>query len=431
MRFFFIFFFLFFSSESYAAVAAAAYSMTSSTGAIFDATQGILPAATPFTFAPSTAANEAVNVTRAFSLDALTPFGTAAGGFTEGGFLSAAAVDTLGASLAAAAPVLIAGGALYLAYKAANFDVSTGQPLAGGSVTIPGVGICAAPVNGGCSSLGGNGIFPAPIGCPSGNLIANNSSGYVSGSCMLQAPLPGSTPSPAQEQAAINSWAGSSNSNAAQLASDANKAGIPLPKIVPDPSLTPVPSPMVTPWVTTHTQIDPSTGVSTQTQTQAQLQPQPNLAPSLTDPIPVQIQTNTQTLTNGVPTSSSTDSVANVSPNTSPSSATSPNNNAPPAPDPCTTDPNHLGCVDLGTAPTPEAIKQVPIDLSSTNFNTFSFSGSAACPAPQSVSILGQSISVSFTPICSAMSMFKPIALAVAFFVAGLIIIGQRQSAAS
>lgn len=120
-----------------------------------------------------------------------------------------------------------------------------------------------------------------------------------------------------------------------------------------------------------------------------------------------------------------TDTAGN--PVSNPTPTTSPNT----PPDPCSTDPNHLGCIDLGNNPTPETIKQVPIDLSTTSFNTFSFSGPSSCPAPASISILGQPISFSYTPICNAMSYFKPIALAVAFFVAGLIVIGQRQSGAS
>lgn len=77
-----------------------------------------------------------------------------------------------------------------------------------------------------------------------------------------------------------------------------------------------------------------------------------------------------------------------------------------------------------------DAIGTRNVDLSTFGFNTFSFTGTAACPAPRTFTLQngGQLIAVSWQPFCDFVGWFRPVALAVSLFIAGMIMLGQRSS---
>jgi len=94
----------------------------------------------------------------------------------------------------------------------------------------------------------------------------------------------------------------------------------------------------------------------------------------------------------------------------------------------CALHPNSSACADLGTAPTEPPMGTKTVDVSGTSFNTYSFFGNAACPAPKVFSTHGRAITFSYQPFCDFLNIFRLIALAVATFIAGLIMFGQKTS---
>ncbi len=109
--------------------------------------------------------------------------------------------------------------------------------------------------------------------------------------------------------------------------------------------------------------------------------------------------------------------------------------NTPPAatqPTLCETNPNASACADLGTAPAAEVIPTSTIDISQQlNFSAFNFAGSSLCPAPKSYHLAsggGSDHVFTWQPACTFMDAFRPVALAIAYFIAGLIVLGQRSA---
>lgn len=83
----------------------------------------------------------------------------------------------------------------------------------------------------------------------------------------------------------------------------------------------------------------------------------------------------------------------------------------------------------LGSAPTAETLPASVVDVSGTNFNTLTFTGSGACPAPKVLHTgLAGDLTVDYTPLCDFAQQFSYAAYVVALFVAALIMTGQRSS---
>lgn len=96
----------------------------------------------------------------------------------------------------------------------------------------------------------------------------------------------------------------------------------------------------------------------------------------------------------------------------------------------CTKNPNASACQTLGDAPVQEATPTGTVDVSNTNFFSTSFVGTGSCPAPRVASLHGgtQSLTFSYQPFCDFLSIFSIVAYAVSFFVAGMIMFGQRST---
>lgn len=95
--------------------------------------------------------------------------------------------------------------------------------------------------------------------------------------------------------------------------------------------------------------------------------------------------------------------------------------------DPCT-DSTRIGCMDTGEVPDADAIEERNLDFSTFAFNTYTFTGTAACPAPRTLSLTRGLVPFSYQPFCDFLNVFKFAALALAMFVAALIMLGQRSS---
>lgn len=95
--------------------------------------------------------------------------------------------------------------------------------------------------------------------------------------------------------------------------------------------------------------------------------------------------------------------------------------------DPCL-ESDKVGCLDTGDIPEAEEIGTKELNFSTFAFNTYTFSGTASCPAPRAVTISGTPMAFSYQPFCDFLNVFKFAALAVSMFVAAMIMIGQRSS---
>lgn len=95
----------------------------------------------------------------------------------------------------------------------------------------------------------------------------------------------------------------------------------------------------------------------------------------------------------------------------------------------CTKHPSSSACADLGTAPATPALPSNTIDVSGTSFSSYVFAGGNSCPADV-VKTLGNGavIRISYASFCSFLSVFSAVAIAVAFYVAALIMFGQRST---
>lgn len=88
----------------------------------------------------------------------------------------------------------------------------------------------------------------------------------------------------------------------------------------------------------------------------------------------------------------------------------------------CEKSPNSIGCSDLseGAVPAPGQIAtiDVPIALQYTSW------GEGSCPSPQSISLHGISVDISYQPYCDIASGIRPILIALAFMSAAYIVFG-------
>lgn len=88
--------------------------------------------------------------------------------------------------------------------------------------------------------------------------------------------------------------------------------------------------------------------------------------------------------------------------------------------DPCKEQPDRLGCVDLGE---PEDLDLEKKDIGQP-ITPVSVGGGGSCPADRSVSTSGGTIVWTYKPICDMAEMSRPIVLALAWLLAGYILIG-------
>ena len=88
----------------------------------------------------------------------------------------------------------------------------------------------------------------------------------------------------------------------------------------------------------------------------------------------------------------------------------------------CDKNPGSVACLKIdGTVPAAEVL---PVDNVSLSLNPVSMGSAGSCPAPVSTSIKGRSISLSFEPICQIASMISPLVIALAWLVAGYMVVG-------
>jgi hypothetical protein len=419
----------FYSSPVFAGLPA--YDISAGGGAAFNPVAGIVPAGSPVTLGV-TAANDAVVASRSIPVAANTPYGPVAGTVKTAGLLSKPAIGALMKGLLRAVPLISVGSAIYDAMQAANMSIdSAGNAMVSGPD-------CTAYFSGFVDSW-----TTTYVKSTSGNICvvdyyytSNFACNYLGGCIASQSPYshaqqagaPGQ-PSPAsgaQKDAAIDAYVGANNGNALRGAQEALAGGQSLPSVAVDPALSPAAAPMVSPWTTTGTSIDPATGAVTSTQKQAQVEVLP--PPDLASPIPVKVTENTRTIVNNNITNNSSSVVNNSQTGFTPSPVVQSSTPAPaPAPDPCIANPDRMGCITEGAMPQPEVIKEKTLDFASFAFNTFTFSGTGACPADRTISKAG--VTFHYAPVCNFMSFFHYGALAFAFFIGGMIMVGQRQSA--
>lgn len=93
--------------------------------------------------------------------------------------------------------------------------------------------------------------------------------------------------------------------------------------------------------------------------------------------------------------------------------------------DPCDSNPDRAGCVDLGTPTDDQVIPRVEVPLT---FEPVAIQQDATCPAPMTVSAFGKSIPISYDGACTYASGLKPIVIAVAYLSALLIIFGVPRA---
>lgn len=96
----------------------------------------------------------------------------------------------------------------------------------------------------------------------------------------------------------------------------------------------------------------------------------------------------------------------------------------------CAKHPEFISCMTAEQAGSiaADTITEKKIDFSTFSFSTYSFSGNAACPAPRNISVMGRPIHFSYQPFCDFLNIFRLVALAVAFFIGGMIMMGQKSS---
>lgn len=123
----------------------------------------------------------------------------------------------------------------------------------------------------------------------------------------------------------------------------------------------------------------------------------------------------TVTVTNNNPTTNVTSTQTTVTNNSSSSST------AQAAADMCKANPNAAACKELGEAPAAPELpaSQVGVTISAQE----GWSREGSCPSYQA-SFLGQPVAIDFTLACQGLGYIKPVVLAVAWVLAGMILIG-------
>lgn len=91
----------------------------------------------------------------------------------------------------------------------------------------------------------------------------------------------------------------------------------------------------------------------------------------------------------------------------------------------CDKHPDVLACQKMDEPEDPGKLKVQEVDF---NFKPESgFAGSASCPAPTTVVVRGNVISISWQPFCNSLDMIKPFLLAMAWLSAAFIMLGARR----
>ena len=125
---------------------------------------------------------------------------------------------------------------------------------------------------------------------------------------------------------------------------------------------------------------------------------------------------NTMTSTGTTTTNNYNSSNVVTSTSTSTTSNTTP---APTSQNDCQTNPNSVGCTDLGTVPASDVMTTKTIPMSWTYG---AFVGGSGCPSPLSFTVAGGSYSVSYQPLCDRMVWLKALLLVMASFIAAYIL---------
>lgn len=90
----------------------------------------------------------------------------------------------------------------------------------------------------------------------------------------------------------------------------------------------------------------------------------------------------------------------------------------------CEANPMSIACVELGQLEDkPLEVVELPVNVTYTPWGA----SNAQCPAPTTIPLWGgDSISVSYQPVCDFVTKLRPLIIALAFFIAGLIITGYN-----
>lgn len=90
----------------------------------------------------------------------------------------------------------------------------------------------------------------------------------------------------------------------------------------------------------------------------------------------------------------------------------------------CEANPMSIACVELGQLEDkPLEVVELPVNVTYTPWGA----SNAQCPAPTTIPLWGgDSISVTYQPVCDFVTTLRPLIIALAFFIAGLIITGYN-----
>ncbi|WP_181363240.1 virulence factor TspB C-terminal domain-related protein [Aeromonas sp. HMWF015] len=90
----------------------------------------------------------------------------------------------------------------------------------------------------------------------------------------------------------------------------------------------------------------------------------------------------------------------------------------------CEANPMSIACVELGQLEDkPLEVVELPVNVTYTPWGA----SNAQCPAPTTIPLWGgDSISVTYQPVCDFVTKLRPLIIALAFFIAGLIITGYN-----
>lgn len=91
--------------------------------------------------------------------------------------------------------------------------------------------------------------------------------------------------------------------------------------------------------------------------------------------------------------------------------------------DPCKENPDRVGCMEAGEADDIDVQQQ----NAGSSINPVSVGGAATCPADKSVTYLGKQLTISMQPVCTMAGMVHPVVIAVAWLLAGYILIGAMR----
>jgi len=94
----------------------------------------------------------------------------------------------------------------------------------------------------------------------------------------------------------------------------------------------------------------------------------------------------------------------------------------------CDKHPNSAGCADLGTATSP-TLTSTPVDFSTLHLSPITLVlDNKVCPAPDTVMVHGQSVTINNQPLCDVLGWIRPAILASAWFSSIMLIIGAIRT---